>query len=214
MIHPCVARLCKRVDQRVPPISRPPARFWPEGFRRAVKPPLPPANRAGRGVPSPLGSLPGGNTVAAISSDQLARDLAIRDLTDPAAGGHAIQLLIDLAVTALTAGWDCHVRLARGPRVVSLTDNYDALGFAPDAVTRDSRYTRYVDGAHMLRGHATAMIPPALRSLSDEGPEDVLIVCPGITYRRHAIDRLHTGTPHQLDLWRIARHTLEEGDQT
>ncbi len=64
----------------------------------------------------------------------------------------------------------------------------------------------------MLRGHATAMIPPALRSLSDEGPEDVLIVCPGITYRRDAIDRLHTGTPHQLDLWRIARHTLEEGD--
>jgi phenylalanyl-tRNA synthetase alpha chain len=150
--------------------------------------------------------------VAAISSDQLARDLAIRDLTDPAAGRHAIQLLIDLAVAALTAVWDCQVRLARGPRVVSLTDNYDALGFPPDAVTRDSRYTRYVDGAHMLRSHATAMIPAALRSLSDAGPADVLIVCPGITYRRDAIDRLHIGTPHQLDLWRIARHTLGEGD--
>jgi phenylalanyl-tRNA synthetase alpha chain len=53
--------------------------------------------------------------VTTISSDQLARDLAIRDLTDPAAGGHAIQLLIDLAVAALTAAWDCHVYLARGP---------------------------------------------------------------------------------------------------
>jgi phenylalanyl-tRNA synthetase alpha chain len=149
---------------------------------------------------------------AILLSDQLARDLAIRDLTDPAAGRHAIQLLIDLAATALTAAWGCQVRLARGPRVVSLADNYDALGFPPDAVTRDSRYTRYVDGAHILRSHATAMIPPALRSLSDEGPEDVLIVCPGITHRRDAIDRLHTGTPHQLDLWRIARHTLGEGD--
>jgi len=149
---------------------------------------------------------------AILLSDQLARDLAIRDLTDPAAGRHAIQLLIDLAATALTAAWGCQVRLARGPRVVSLRDNYDALGFPPHAVTRDSRYTRYVDGAHILRSHATAMIPPALRSLSDEGPEDVLIVCPGITYRRDAIDRLHTGTPHQLDLWRIARHTLGEGD--
>jgi phenylalanyl-tRNA synthetase alpha chain len=150
--------------------------------------------------------------VTTISSDQLARDLAIRDLTDPAAGGHAIQLLIDLAVAALTAAWDCHVYLARGPRVVSLADNYDALGFPPDAVTRDSRYTRYVDRDHMLRSHATAMIPAALRSLSDGGPEDILIVCPGITYRRDAIDRLHSGTPHQLDLWRIARHVLGEED--
>ncbi|HEV2640790.1 MAG TPA: hypothetical protein VGX23_37075 [Actinocrinis sp.] len=35
--------------------------------------------------------------------------------------------------------------------------------------------------------------------------DDVLLVCPGITYRRDAIDRLHTGTPHQLDLWRLTR---------
>ncbi len=39
-----------------------------------------------------------------------------------------------------------------------------------------------------------------------------MIVCPGITYRRDAIDRLHTGTPHQLDLWRIARRPLDDGD--
>src|SRR5204862_5603422 len=94
----------------------------------------------------PIGSLTGGTTVAAIlSSDQLARDLAIRDLTDPAAGRHAIQLVIDLAATALTAAWGCQVRLARGPRVVALTDNYDALGFPPDAVTRDSRYLCQVE---------------------------------------------------------------------
>ncbi|HEY5987724.1 MAG TPA: hypothetical protein VIV12_15315, partial [Streptosporangiaceae bacterium] len=32
---------------------------------------------------------------------------------------------------------------------------------------------------------------------------DVLLACPGLVYRRDAIDRLHTGTPHQLDLWRV-----------
>ncbi len=37
------------------------------------------------------------------SSDQLARDLAVRDLTDPAEGPHAIQLLVELAVRALRA---------------------------------------------------------------------------------------------------------------
>src|SRR5215210_871976 len=47
------------------------------------------------------------------------------------------------------------------------------------------------------------MIPPALARVADDPADDVLLVCPGITYRRDSIDRLHTGTPHQLDLWRL-----------
>lgn len=54
------------------------------------------------------------------------------------------------------------------------------------------------------------MVSPALRALAADPPDDVLLICPGITYRRDAIDRLHTGTPHQLDLWRISRHPLGE----
>jgi phenylalanyl-tRNA synthetase alpha chain len=56
------------------------------------------------------------------------------------------------------------------------------------------------------------MIPPALRALAAEPIDDVLIVCPGIVFRRDAIDRLHTGTPHQLDLWRICRRRLGDAD--
>ena len=41
--------------------------------------------------------------------------------------------------------------------------------------------------------------------------DDVLIVCPGLTYRRDAIDRLHVGEPHQLDLWRVSRRPLDRG---
>jgi phenylalanyl-tRNA synthetase alpha chain len=37
-------------------------------------------------------------------------------------------------------------------------------------------------------------------------PADVLLVCAGLVYRRDTIDRLHTGEPHQLDLWRVRRH--------
>jgi phenylalanyl-tRNA synthetase alpha chain len=47
------------------------------------------------------------------------------------------------------------------------------------------------------------MIPPLLRELADGGPPDVLLACPGLVYRRDCIDRLHTGEPHQLDLWRV-----------
>jgi phenylalanyl-tRNA synthetase alpha chain len=147
-----------------------------------------------------------------LTPSQLARDLAIRDLTDPTKGDHAIQLLIDAAVTSLAAAWNCQVRWHRGPRVVPVEDNYDRLRIPPDAVSRDVRYTRYVDQDRMLRSHATAMIPAALRALAADPAPDVLLVCPGVVYRRDAIDRLHSPTPHQLDLWRISRRPLGHRD--
>jgi phenylalanyl-tRNA synthetase alpha chain len=152
---------------------------------------------------------------ALLSPAQLERDLAIPDLSDPADGPHVIQQLVQLAVTALsghrtlTSG---DVRWCRGPRVVPIADNYDRLGYDPADVTRAARYTRYVSDDRMLRSHATAMVPPALRKLAASPADDVLLVCPGISYRRDAIDWQHTGTPHQLDLWRISRWPLGPAD--
>jgi phenylalanyl-tRNA synthetase alpha chain len=147
-----------------------------------------------------------------LSPDQLARDLAWRDLTDPDRGTHAIQVLVDIAAEALTEAWGCVQRRSPGPRVVAIADNYDNLGFSADAASRDSRYSRYVDDQRMLRSHASAMIPPALRALAADPIDDVLLVCPGVVFRRDAIDRLHTGTPHQLDLWRICQHPVGNDD--
>ena len=147
-----------------------------------------------------------------LTPEQLARDLAIRDLTDPSEGPHAIQRLVDLAAGALADRWRCEVRVARGPRIVSRADNYDHLGFAADDVTRDTRYTRYVDDDRLLRSHSSAMIPPALRALAADPADDVLLVGPGIVFRRDAIDRIHSGTPHQLDLWRITRRPMTSDD--
>ena len=144
--------------------------------------------------------------------EQLRLDLALRDLSDPAEGRHAIQILVDRAVAALSRAWGCEVRWCRGARVVPVADNYDRLGYAAGAITRDARYTRYVDAGHMLRSHSSAMIPPALRRLAGEPGADVLLVCPGIVYRRDAIDWQHTGTPHQLDLWRITRRAMRGAD--
>lgn len=58
------------------------------------------------------------------------------------------------------------------------------------------------------------MVPPALRDLarSARPVRDTALVCPGICYRRDVIDRIHSGTPHQLDLWRVARQPLGESD--
>lgn len=150
---------------------------------------------------------------SALSAEQLARDLAIRDLSDPSEGAHAVQLVLERAVRALADAWGCEVRWCRGGRIVPIADNYDALGYDASDVTRDARYTRYVDDQRMLRSHSSALVPAALRALAADPADDVLLVCPGMVYRRDAIDRLHTGTPHQVDLWRISRRTPPLGDE-
>lgn len=141
-----------------------------------------------------------------VSTDVLVAALSTRDLTDPAQGPHALQILVEEAVRALTRD-GVQVRLERSRPVVPVQDNYDLLGYAPDAVARDARYTRYVSDTCVLRSHTSAGIPSALRRLAADADAsaEVLLVLPGICHRRDAIDRLHTGTPHQLDLWMLRR---------
>ena len=150
-----------------------------------------------------------------LSADALARSMAVRDLTDPAQGPHALQLLVDRIVQSLAGRWGSAVRLHRASPIVSVADNYDRLRYPPDGAARDARYTRYVTRDTLLRTQTSAMIPPLLRQVAERPDEvalDTLLVCPGVVYRRDAIDRLHTGEPHQVDLWRLTMAHLGQGD--
>lgn len=140
-----------------------------------------------------------------ISGEALQRALAIRDLCDPAQGPHAMQSLLAQVQAALAAAWQCEVLVERRHPVVTVADNYDNLRYPADGVARDARYSRYVSETELLRTQTSALIPPLLRSLSASPPRDALLVCPGLVYRRDTIDRLHTGEPHQVDLWRLRR---------
>ena len=149
-----------------------------------------------------------------ITLDALVDALTLRDLTDPAQGPHAMQHLVTAAISAPTGSAEVH--LVRTPPVVPVDDHYDQLGYPADAIARDIRYTRYISEALVLRGHTSAGVPSILRRLAaaDPSSDDVLIALPGICHRRDVIDRLHTGTPHQLDLWRLqrGRRQLDSGD--
>jgi phenylalanyl-tRNA synthetase alpha chain len=138
-----------------------------------------------------------------LTPQALAADLAVRDLTDPAEGPHAVQLIVDAVLTAVSARWPADLVVHRGDRIVDVADNYDRLGYTVDATTRDARYTRYVDAHRLLRSQMSALVPAALRRIAATGRTEVVLACPGIVYRRDTIDRLHTGTPHQLDVWRL-----------
>jgi phenylalanyl-tRNA synthetase alpha chain len=93
----------------------------------------------------------------------------------------------------------------RAHPAVPVEHNYDRLHYPPDGAARDARYTRYVSETTVLRTQTSAMIPPLLARVALDPPADVLLACPGLVYRRDEIDRLHTGEPHQVDLWRIVR---------
>jgi phenylalanyl-tRNA synthetase alpha chain len=148
----------------------------------------------------------------ALSTQELSAALELRDLSDPTHGVHAMQTLLDAAVGALARLWNCQVDVQRRGPLVSVEDNYDRLGYCAADVTRDARYTRYAAETVMLRSHTSAGIPPALRALAHRPPDDLLLVLPGLVYRRDSIDRLHVGTPHQVDLWRIATGRMTRDD--
>jgi phenylalanyl-tRNA synthetase alpha chain len=152
-------------------------------------------------------------SIQILGADELRRALSIRDLCDPREGPHAMQLLVEHVTDALVTSWNAEKRIRRGSPIVSISDNYDRLGYRADAVTRDARYSRYVCEVALLRTHTSALVPGALRDEAHGTAHDVLLACPGIVYRRDSIDRLHSGEPHQLDLWRVRRgspHGMED----
>lgn len=138
-----------------------------------------------------------------IDRHALERALAVRDLTDPDQGPHAMQALLEQIRQRLCGLWGCEHVVHRASPVVHVADNYDRLHYPADGPARNARYTRYVACDRILRTQTSAMIPPLLERLAERPPRDVLLVCPGLVYRRDVIDRLHTGEPHQVDLWRL-----------
>jgi phenylalanyl-tRNA synthetase alpha chain len=142
-----------------------------------------------------------------MSAEDVRRSMSVRDLTDEARGPHAMQILLREIVEALREAWGCEVLIHRESPIVSVEENYDALHYPPEGASRDARYTRYLNGRTILRTQTSVMIPGLLRRLAErhDSWEDLLLVCPGLVYRRDAIDRKHTGEPHQLDLWRVRR---------
>src|SRR5216110_292054 len=93
------------------------------------------------------------------------------------------------------------VQVHREDPIVTVEDNYDCLLIDPANVTRSSTYTHYVDETHVLRTHTSAHIPAILRGLATRDDwDDVVILLPGLAYRRDVSDRQHLGEVQMLDV--------------
>ena len=136
-----------------------------------------------------------------LSLTQLVDALSLRDLSDPTQGHHAMQILLGDIQTAVSELYQCPLQLLRGSPLVPVHDNYDALGYPDDGPSRESRYSRYIAPSWMLRTQTSTLVPGWLRSWVDKTPRRLGLLTAGLVYRRDSIDRLHTGEPHQLDIW-------------
>ncbi len=133
--------------------------------------------------------------------------LAIPDLTE-GKQQHAISLLYERVAEYMHQAHEkSDVRVYRKDPIVTVTDNYDNLLIASDNISRSSTYTHYVDNEHILRTHTTAQIPAILRELAATRNDwnDVVILLPGLAYRRDVTDKKHVGQVHMLEMWRIVK---------
>lgn len=143
-----------------------------------------------------------------LTKKQLDSYLAITDLTETG-GHHAIGLLYEKILSYMQqVHRESDVRVYRRHPIVTVKDNYDNLLIASDNISRSSTYTHYVDQEHLLRTHTTAQIPGILRELAATKDKwsDVVILLPGLAYRRDVTDKKHVGQVHMLEMWRIKKN--------
>ncbi|MBN2015310.1 hypothetical protein JW766_00565 [Candidatus Dojkabacteria bacterium] len=141
-----------------------------------------------------------------IKKAELKKYLEIKDLTK-CKKDHAIKLLyLEIREYMKKHHPDSEVLVYRLNPIVNIEDNYDKLLIPKDNTSRSSTYTHYVDKKRMLRTHTSAKMLDILKKLSKD-PEwkDVVIMLPGLVYRRDITDKIHLGVCHQLDVWRVVK---------
>jgi len=93
--------------------------------------------------------------------------------------------------------------------IVNVEDNYDNLLIDKDNISRSSTYTHYVDTKRVLRTHTSAQIPLILKELANtkNNWNDVVIILPGLVYRRDVTDKKHLGVIQHLEMWRVTKNS-------
>lgn len=143
-----------------------------------------------------------------IRKEHLARLLAVSDLT-ASPSPHALKMVYEkIADQIRYVHPESSVQLYRKDPIVTVKDNYDRLLIDPDNISRSSTYTHYVDSTNLLRTHTSAHMPKILSELAARNDwEDVVILLPGLAYRRDVSDKKHVSEVHMLEMWRVVKNT-------
>ncbi len=142
-----------------------------------------------------------------LTKEALNEYLEVKDLTE-SQNPHAIKMVYEkIRDYIYSVHKQSDVRVHRKDPIVTVADNFDNLLFPVDNIGRSSTYTHYIDDTHILRTHTTANMPGILRDLAESDDwEDVVILLPGLVYRRDVSDKKHVGEVHMLEMWRIVKN--------
>ncbi len=137
--------------------------------------------------------------------------LAIPDLTQSPTP-HAIRLVYDKIEQYMRSTHpNSDVQVYRKDPIVTVEDNYDNLLITKENISRSSTYTHYVDQSLILRTHTSAHLPGILRDLATrDNWEDVVILLPGLAYRRDVSDKKHVSEVHMLEMWRVVKNSARQ----
>lgn len=146
-----------------------------------------------------------------IGKEALNKYLAISDLTQ-SQKPHAIRMLYEKIEQYMRLTHpESEVGVYRKDPIVSVADNYDNLLIKKDNISRSSTYTHYVDEEHILRTHTSAHLPGILRELAERDDwDDVVILLPGLAYRRDVSDKKHVSEVHMLEMWRVVKNSARK----
>lgn len=146
-----------------------------------------------------------------LTKEALNEYLAVPDLTE-SPKPHAIKMVYEKVRDYIySTHKQSDIQVSRKNLIVTVVDNFDNLLFPADNIGRSSTYTHYIDDTHILRTHTTANIPGILRDLAkNEDWEDVVILLPGLVYRRDISDKKHVGEVHMLEMWRIVKNSTRK----
>lgn len=142
-----------------------------------------------------------------IGDEALKTYLAIPDLTK-SQSPHAIKMVYEKILAYMHSTHpQSDVQVHRKDPIVSAKDNYDALLISKDNMSRSSTYTHYIDRTHVLRTHTSAHLPGILRDLASRNDwDDIVILLPGLAYRRDVSDKKHVSEVHMLEMWRVVKN--------
>jgi hypothetical protein len=137
-----------------------------------------------------------------LSPPALAAALAVRDLTDPTQGRHAVQLVVTAIEDALATTWGVPVRRHRHSLIVTIEENYDRLGYEREA---DEIQDLFLSGE---RDKAIAAVPAS-------AVDDISLVGPVSRIRDRlamwtdaGVTHLGGGAPDRAHLRRVAEVVL------
>jgi len=138
-----------------------------------------------------------------LAAADVAVALGLPDHSDPAAGPHPVNLLVQRLIDALVARWTCPLIMVHDSPLVSVADHYDRLGFTEGDRRRAGGHACQVSPTVMLRTHTAAAIPAVLGAWDREQDEGLIVVS-GRVFHRQAEGGAVVST-HQADLWRVVR---------